>query len=58
MNRVPRHSAGDASRLNRSASLRSSFRFGRNTFGIPPSRASSGGRLTGLGAHGTLSTGC
>ena len=37
---------------------RSSLRFGRNTPGIPPSRALSAGRLTGLGTHVTLSTGC
>ena len=55
---------GDASRLNRpptgrtGASRRSSLRFGRNTPGIPPSRALSAGRLTGLGTHVTLSTGC
>ena len=44
-----RRSAGDPSRLNRVASRRSSLRFGRNTLGIPPSRALSAGRLTGLG---------
>ena len=60
--------SGDASRLNRSASHRSSLRFGRNTsgpvlpVGAPPSRALSAGRLaptgrTGaLGARPTLST--
>ena len=37
--------------------LRSSLRFGRNTLGIPPSRALSAGRLTGLGTHVTSSTG-
>ena len=36
-------SAGDPSRLNRVASHRSSLRFGRNTPGIPPSRALSAG---------------
>ena len=40
-------SAGDASRLNRDALRRSSLRFGRNTPGIPPSRALSAGRLAG-----------
>ena len=44
-------SAGDPSRLNRVATRRSSLRFGRNTPGIPPSRALSAGRLTSLGAH-------
>ena len=34
-----RRSAGDPSRLNRVAARRSSLRFGRNTRGIPPSRA-------------------
>ena len=34
-----RRSAGDPSRLNRVAARRSSLRFGRNTPGIPPSRA-------------------
>ena len=58
VNKVTRRSAGDPSRLNRAASRRSSLRFGRNTPGIPPSRALSAGRLTGLGAHATLSTGC
>ena len=57
MHRVTRRSAGDASRLNRSPAARSSLRFGRNTLGIPPSRALSAGRLAGLGAHVTLSTG-
>ena len=38
-----------SSRPNHSASLRSSLRFGRNTPGIPPSRASSDGHLTDLG---------
>ncbi len=42
----------------RSATLRSSLRFGRNTLGIPPSRALSAGCLAALGAHATLSTGC
>ena len=37
---------------------RSSLRFGRNTPGIPPSRASSAGRLTALGARPTLRTDC
>ncbi len=58
MDRVPRRSTGDASRRNRPALLRSTLRFGRNTLGIPPSRALSGGRLTGLGAHATLSMDC
>ena len=53
-----RRSAGDPSRLNRVASRRSSLRFGRNTPGIPPSRALSAGRLTGLGAHAGSTTGC
>ena len=52
-----RRSAGDPSRLNHSASLRSALRFGRNTPGIPPSRASSAGRLAGLGAHAGSTTG-
>ena len=39
-------------------SFRSSLRFGRNTRGIPPSRALSAGRLTHLGARATLSTDC
>ena len=63
-------SAGDASRPNHSASpphrenWRSSLRFGRNTPGIPPSRASSDGPppgelgLTDLGAHVSFTTGC
>ena len=57
VDKVTRRSAGDASRLNRpptgrtGTSLRSSLRFGRNTPGIPPSRALSAGRLTPLGAH-------
>ena len=51
-------SSGDPSRLKHFASLRSSLRFGRNTLGIPPSRALSPGRLAALGAHVTLSTGC
>ena len=51
-------SAGDPSRLNRVASRRSSLRFGRNTRGIPPSRALSAGRLAGLGAHAGSTTGC
>ena len=62
--------SGDASRLNRSASRRSSLRFGRNTsgpvlpVGAPPSRALSAARLaptgrTGaLGARPTLSADC
>ena len=58
MNEVTRRSAGDPSRLNRSAARRSSLRFGRNTPGIPPSRALSAVRLTGLGAHVTSPTGC
>ena len=45
VNKVTRRSAGDPSRLNRAASRRSSLRFGRNTHGIPPSRALSAGRL-------------
>ncbi len=53
-----RRSAGDPSRLNRVAARRSSLRFGRNTLGIPPSRALSAGRLTGLGAHAGSTTGC
>ncbi len=51
-------SAGDPSRLNRVAARRSSLRFGRNTRGIPPSRALSAGRLPGLGAHAGSTTGC
>ena len=46
------------SRLNRVAARRSSLRFGRNTPGIPPSRALSAGRLAGLGAHLGSTTGC
>ena len=63
MNKVTRRSAGDASRLNCDASRRSSLRFGRNTSGIPPSRALSTGPppgelgLTGLGTHATSSIG-
>ena len=53
-----RRSAGDASRLNRVASRRSSLRFGRNTPGIPSSRALSAGRLASLGAHAGSTTGC
>ncbi len=53
-----RRSAGDASRLNRVAARRSSLRFGRNTPGIPPSRALSAGRLPSLGAHAGSTTGC
>ena len=53
-----RRSAGDPSRLNRVAARRSSLRFGRNTPGIPPSRALSAGRLAGLGAHAGSTTGC
>ena len=59
-----RRSAGDASRLNRVASRRSSLRFGRNTpgpvlpVGAPPSRALSAGRFAGLGAHVGSITGC
>ena len=52
-----RRSTGDPSRLNRVAARRSSLRFGRNTRGIPPSRALSAGRLTGLGAHVGFTTG-
>ena len=58
-----RRSAGDPSRLNRVAARRSSLRFGRNTpgpvlpVGAPPSRASSAGRLAGLGAHAGSTTG-
>ena len=33
------------------------LRFGRNTLGIPPSRALSAGRLAGLGAHVGFTTG-
>ena len=63
-------SAGDPSRLNHSASLRSAFCFGRNTpgpvlpVGAAPSRALSAGRLAptgrtgGLGAHPGSTTGC
>ena len=47
-----RRSAGDPSRLNRVASRRSSLRFGRNTPGIPPSRALSAGRLAPTGRTG------
>ena len=36
--------------VHRVAARRSSLRFGRNTPDIPPSRALSAGRLTGLGA--------
>ncbi len=43
--------------VHHSATRRSSLRFGRNTHGIPPSRALSAGRLAALGAHTTLSTG-
>ena len=43
---------------DRVAARRSSLRFGRNTPGIPPSRALSAGRLTGLGAHTGSTTGC
>ena len=53
-----RRSAGDPSRLNRVAARRSSLRFGRNTRGIPPSRALSARRLTTLGAHVGSTTGC
>ncbi len=53
-----RCSSGDPSRLNRAALRRSALRFGRNTLGIPPSRALSGGRLTALGAHPGSTTGC
>ena len=67
--KVTRHSAGDASRLNRpptgrtGATRPSTLRFGRNTpgpvlpVGAPPSRVLSGGRLARLGAHVTFSTG-
>ena len=44
--------------VHRVASRRSSLRFGRNTPGIPPSRALSAGRLAGLGAHAGSTTGC
>ena len=50
--------SGDASRLNRAASRRSSLRFGRNTLGpvlpvgAPPSRALSAGRLAPTGRTG------
>ena len=47
-----RRSASDPSRLNRVASRRSSLRFGRNTPGIPPSRALSAGRLAPTGRTG------
>ena len=56
--------AGDPSRLNRVAARRSSLRLGRNTPGIPPSRALSAGPppgglgLAGLGAHVGSTTGC
>ncbi len=43
---------------DRVAARRSSLRFGRNTPGIPPSRALSARRLTGLGAHPGSTTGC
>ena len=43
---------------DRVAARRSSLRFGRNTPGIPPSRALSAGRLAGLGAHAGSTTGC
>ena len=52
-----RRSASDPSRPNRVAARRSSLRFGRNTLGIPPSRALSAGRLAGLGAHADSTTG-
>ena len=42
----------------RVAARRSSLRFGRNTPGIPPSRALSAGCLPGLGAHPGSTTGC
>ena len=42
----------------RAAARRSSLRFGRNTPGIPLSRALSAGRLPGLGAHAGSTTGC
>ena len=58
VDKVTRRSAGDASRLKRAASRPSSLRFGRNTLGIPPSRALSAGRLARLDTHATLSTGC
>ena len=44
--------------VHRVASRRSSLRFGRNTPGIPSSRALSAGRLAGLGAHAGSTTGC
>ena len=47
-----RRSSGDPSRLNRAALRRSSLRFGRNTPGIPPSRALSAGRLAPTGRTG------
>ncbi len=53
-----RRSSGDPSRLNRAALRRSALRFGRNTPGIPPSRALSAGRLPALGAHPGSTTGC
>ena len=55
---MTRRSSGDPSRLNHAASRRSSSRFGRNTPGIPPSRALSAGRLAALGAHAGSTTGC
>ena len=48
----PRRSRGFHHRLNRAASLRSALRFGRNTPGIPPSRALSAGRLAPTGRTG------
>ena len=60
----PRGVRPAASRLKHSASpphrenWRSALRFGRNTPGIPPSRALSAGRLAGLGAHASFTTGC
>ena len=53
-----RRSSGDPSRLSRAALRRAALRFGRNTLGIPPSRALSGGRLAALGAHPGSTTGC
>ena len=52
VDKVTRHSSGDASRLNaplRCAPGRSSLRIGRNTPGIPPSRAAPTGRTGSAG---------
>jgi len=53
-----RRSTGDAARLNRASARRAAVRFGRNTPGIPPSRALSAGRLAALGAHASPTTAC